>query len=183
MPLISVAMHEDHDIGQNSVVIYNVTISPLEIMIYMCLLCRTHVKYTIASRPLFIGTVYCAMASSTTYRIIFQSGIFWSIQVVLSFCILATTSTLVARGGVETSLTIGRLSCGVRDEDALKKRPITTNVTTANSIRWNFLRLDSVKPSISSLMTDIDTTFRRFFERLMKCKRWDKVYGHLNILR
>lgn len=133
----------------------------------MCLLCRAHVKYTIASRPLFIGTVYCAMASSTTYRITFQSGRFSSIQVVLSFFILATTKAL-SGGGVEVSLTIGRLSCWYSGEEALHMRPMTTNVTTANRIRWNLRRRDSVNPSMSSLMTEIDTTFRRVFERLMR---------------
>lgn len=35
MPLISVAMHEDHNVGKKSVVIYDVTIKPSRIMVHV----------------------------------------------------------------------------------------------------------------------------------------------------
>lgn len=52
----------------------------------------TYVKYTIASLPLFFGTVYFAVASSTTYLRIFQPSRFSSIHCTLSLDMLDTTS-------------------------------------------------------------------------------------------
>lgn len=58
----------------------------------------TYVRYTIDSRPLFLGTVNDAFESSTVYMLLFQSGKYVSSQDVSSCFILATTSSTLLDG-------------------------------------------------------------------------------------
>jgi hypothetical protein len=138
-------MHEYYDVRKIIIVVDDVSESGDLEFHTQTLNGRTHVRYTIASRPLFLGTVYFAFGSSTTYRIRSQPVRFSEIQSVLSFFILATMNAFDA--GV---CGMGVLSL---DQEALKTRPMTTNNPNPSKTRRKLRRRESVKMAISSLMT------------------------------
>lgn len=72
MPLVSGAVHEHYHIGELLIGVNDIAArrQPAQ----RVALQDAHVKYTLASRPLSRGTVYCAFGSSVTYLYTSQSG-------------------------------------------------------------------------------------------------------------
>jgi hypothetical protein len=109
MPLVALAVREDDDFGKLIPVVNNVSIRP---SVTAILSGAAHVKYTIASLPLFSGTVYRAVGSSTMYILAGQSGRSCASQDVSSLCIAATTiSTGLGRAAL-SAFTFGGAANG-----------------------------------------------------------------------
>ena len=160
MPLISLAMYKDNQRGEMIVMINYPTATYLALMTKLISFNSKHkirtvekskayVKYTMASRPLFTGTVGSSPVElSVIYMKVCQSRNDFRTHKVSSFCLLATTNVFVILsilGGCscEPSILIAsKLTLrGFRYfsvKTTLKNMPMLMNAPRAIQMRCNF---------------------------------------------